>query len=89
MFYTCINTALGKHALMKEKRIKRDHQPNWFSTVIKVAIRERNHCKSKGDHDRYKLLRNKTASLIEKSINANFSMRQSRKIKIPKLFGKI
>ena len=67
VFYNCVNFALKKHAPVKEKRIKHDHQPAWYSNEIKALIRERDYCKRKGDHGRYKLLRNQITSLIKKS----------------------
>jgi len=42
MFYSILNRVLSKHAPIKEKRVKREHQPDWFSDEIKkVNTRER------------------------------------------------
>ena len=67
IFYNCINFTLNKHAPIKEKRIKREHQPNWYTDEIKNAARERDYHKRKGNHDQYKILKNKTSFLIKKS----------------------
>ena len=52
-----------------------------------MAILERNYCKSKGDHDRYKLLRNKTASLIKES-KREFFNEAIKENKNPKIIWK-
>jgi hypothetical protein len=43
-FYSVLNEVLAKHALMKEKRVKREHQPDWFTDEIKKTINLRNKC---------------------------------------------
>ena len=57
---------LSKHAPIKEKRVKREHQPEWFSDEIKKLIHERDYLKKKGYHDKYKILRNKVSAFIKK-----------------------
>ena len=71
----------------KEKRVKYEHQPDWFSTEIKSIIQERDHCKKKGNHDMYKILRNKSSYLIKKSKRDFFN--SVRRIKIQHIYGKI
>jgi hypothetical protein len=34
-FYFILNEVLAKHAPMKEKRVIREHQPDWFTDEIK------------------------------------------------------
>ena len=58
---------LSKHAPIKEKRVKREHQPEWISDEIKKLIHERDYLKKKGYHDKYKILRNKVSAFIKKS----------------------
>ncbi len=55
------------HAPIKEKRIKRDRQPDWFTDEIKSLIYagDRFH-KSKNVHQ-YKILRNRIFSMIKKN----------------------
>ena len=55
---------LSKHAPIKEKRVKREHQPDWFSDEIKMLIHERHYLKK---NDKYKIQRNKVAAFIKKS----------------------
>jgi hypothetical protein len=64
---------LKKHATIKEKRIKREHLPEWFTDEIKYIIHEidkyriRDYYHNVGKYDQYKLLRNKIPSMIKKS----------------------
>ena len=67
LLYDCINLTLSSHAPLKEKRIKRDQQPNWFTNEIKSYIRDRDYHKQNGNFDKYKILRNKTRTLIKRS----------------------
>ena len=67
ILYTILNTTLAKHAPYKEKRIKRDSQPLWFTDEIKYAIRKRNEYHMTHKFDEYKMQRNKVQSLIRKS----------------------
>ena len=65
--FNTIQSVLDKHAPIKEKRIKRDHQPEWVTDEIKSLMYQRNKCHKNGLFDQSKVLRNKTASLIRKS----------------------
>lgn len=67
VFYNCINNVINKHAPIKEKRIKHDHQPEWLTHEIKICMRDRDYHKQKGNFNTYKVLRNKTAALIKRS----------------------
>ena len=67
LLYDCINVTLSSHAPLKEKRIKRDQQPNWFTNEIKSYIRDRDYHKQNGNFDKYKILRNKIRTLIKRS----------------------
>jgi hypothetical protein len=71
-FCFVLNEVLAKHAPMKEKRAKREHQHDWFTDEIIKTINLRNKCHNKGDVDQYKILRNKVTPLIRMAKN-NFS----------------
>ena len=88
MFYSILNRVLSKHAPIKEKRVKREQQPDWFSDEIKKLIHERDYLKKKGYHDKYKIQRNKVTALIKRA-NVIFITELLKKIKIQNFFGKI
>jgi hypothetical protein len=67
IFYDILNKTLSKHAPIKEKRVKYEHQVDWFNEEIKTSIRERDYYKKIGNHSQYKTLRNKIPTLIKKS----------------------
>ena len=71
--FNTINSGLDKHAPIKEKRIKRDHHPEWVTAEIKSFMYQRNKCHKNGLFDQFKVLRNKIASLIRKSKRNNFN----------------
>ena len=62
-----ITSVSDKHAPIKEKRIKRDHQPEWVTDEIKSLMYQRNKCHKNGLFDQFKVLRNKIAPLKTKS----------------------
>ena len=59
MFYDIVKSVLNVHAPLKQKRIKRAHQPNWLNEEIKDLMYERDKAHKDGKHERYKILRNK------------------------------
>ena len=67
LFYEKLHSVISKHAPLMQKRVKRLVQPGWFNENIKQLIHKRNYFYKKKDWDNYKLLRNKTTSLIRKS----------------------
>ena len=67
MFYSIINDILSKHAPVKEKRVKRYVQPEWFNEEIKCAINKRNTLHKLKKYDEFKMQRNLVSSLIRKS----------------------
>ena len=67
LFYNILNGVLSKHAPIKEKRIKRTHQPGWFNNNIKQLIHERDRLKRNGDYKKYKMHRNLVSCRIKKS----------------------
>ena len=73
VFYSILNQLLSKHAPIKQKRVKRDNQPDWFTEEIKKSIYERDKCHRNGKFNEYKSLRNKTTALIKKSKKAFFN----------------
>ena len=61
-----IQSALNKHAPMKEKRVKSDILPGWFTDDIKDAIKERDKLKYSHKWSEYKIKRNQVTHLIKK-----------------------
>ena len=66
-FYDIVNNTLSNHAPLREKRVKRDHQPDWFTDDILATIHDRDKCRKSGKIDQYKILRNKACSMIKRS----------------------
>lgn len=67
VFYSIFNAVLSNHAPMKEKRIKRPHQPGWYNDEIRKARLMRNKFHTKKDWKQYNYWRNKTTQLIKDS----------------------
>ena len=67
LFYEIVNNILEKHAPIKEKRVKRNVQPGWFTDEIKHIINERDKCHKNKNFIQYKILINKATSFIRKS----------------------
>ena len=55
------------HAPIKNKRVKRAKQPEWFNENILQAIYDRNKAKSLGDIPLYKTTRNNVLKLIKEA----------------------
>jgi hypothetical protein len=49
------------------KRVKKTHQPKWFTTEIKNTILNRDKLKNSGNYFQYKFWRNKVVSMIRKA----------------------
>jgi hypothetical protein len=47
MLYNVLNHILSLHAPIKERRIKRDHQPEWFTDELKSLMHKRDNCHRK------------------------------------------
>lgn len=62
-----IRETVARHAPFKEKRIKHDFQPKWFTDDIKKMIFERDKCHKNKQFEKYKVLRNKVTAAIRKS----------------------
>ena len=73
LLYKILNLSLQKHAPVKSKRIKRKHQPGWFSDEIKQARIIRDKHKYKKEWDLYKTWRNKCIALIKKNKKTFFN----------------
>ena len=65
--YNVLNNILSHHAPIKEKRIKREHQPEWFTDELKSLMHKRDNYHRNRDIDQYKILRNKITYLIKKN----------------------
>jgi hypothetical protein len=55
---------VDKHSPWREKRVKRQKQPDWLTNEIMQCIAMSNHFKSLNDMVNYKTLRNRCVSLI-------------------------
>ena len=66
-FCDILNNILSMHAPLKVKRIKRDHQPEWFTDEIRSLIYKRDICHKNRNIQEYKSLRNKISSIIKKN----------------------
>ena len=64
--YNIINDTLSKHAPFKEKRIKKEVQPEWFDNEVKTAIYTRNILKQNRQFTEFKIQRNKIYAMIRK-----------------------
>ena len=52
---------------MKEKRVKRNKQPEWFNDDILKQMAIRDHFKQKGEEEQYRVARNRTVDMINKA----------------------
>ena len=87
LFYEIVNNILEKHAPIKEKRVKRNVQPGWFTDEIKHIINERDKCHKNKNFIQYKILRNKATSFIRKS-KINFFNQAIKENKTPSYLWK-
>ena len=63
-WYNLYLEVVDKHLPWREKRVKRQKQPDWMTNEIMQCIALRNHFKSLNDMVNYKTLRNRCVSLI-------------------------
>ena len=56
---------VDKHVPLKQHRVKHKNQPQWLSSEILDAMKCRDRHKSLGNHDEYKVWRNKVIKLIQ------------------------
>ena len=87
-FYNCLNSLLMEHIPIKEKRVKKPKQPDWFNDEIKNAIYTRDQFKRSCNWNMYKIWRSKVTSLIKKKANEIFSTRPWRTDPTKKSYGK-
>ena len=87
LFYEIVNNILEKHAPIKEKRVKRNVQPGWFTDEIKHITNERDKCHKNKNFIQYKILRNKATSFIRKS-KINFFNQAIKENKTPSYLWK-
>ena len=55
---------VNKHALLKQHRVRKKHQPEWLSPEIIDSIKERNKHKINGNRNSFIFFRNKVSSMI-------------------------
>ena len=70
---TIILKVLNNHAPLKNKRVKKETQPEWFNDDIKAAIKQRDFNHKLKNWNQYKHWRNKTNSLIQNAKRDFFS----------------
>ena len=58
---------VDKHVPLKQHRVRHKNQPQWLSSEILDAMKCRDRHKSLGNHDEYKVWRNKVIKLIQNS----------------------
>ena len=58
---------VDKHMPLKQHRVRHKNQPQWLSSEILDAMKCRDRHKSLGNHDEYKVWRNKIIKLIQNS----------------------
>ena len=56
---------VDKHVPLKQHRVRHKNQPQWLSSEILEAMKCRDRHKSLGNHDEYKVWRNKVIKLIQ------------------------
>ena len=66
-------TVFDKHARIRQKRVKRETQPEWVNDEIQTAMKQRNKYHGLKDRRQYKYWRNRTTALIRKSKKIFFS----------------
>ena len=63
-WYKLFNEVVDKHIPFKQRRVKHQTQPKWFSPEIGDAIKNRDSLKSQGKETEYKTARNEVTKLI-------------------------
>ena len=53
-FTNTFNNIVNKHAPLRQKRVRRQYQPQWFNQEILLAITLRDRLKRDGDEDGYR-----------------------------------
>jgi hypothetical protein len=67
ILYDTLYRLLSKFAPTKIKRVKRLHQPGWFSEEVKIARKTRDKFKANKQWTEYKIWRNKYLAIIKKN----------------------
>ena len=67
VWYNLFNGVIDKHLPWKEKRVKRDKQPEWMTDEILQSMSQRDHFKSINDMDQYKTARNHCVTFIKEA----------------------
>ncbi len=58
---------LDKHAPLREKKVKRNKQPEWMNEDILQHMSKCDHYKEIGDEERYRASRNRTVEMIKQA----------------------
>jgi len=67
LFIKLFSNVLNSHAPIKQKRVKRIQQPDWFNNNISFAIKQRDYAKKVNNSQQYKFWRQKVKSTVTKS----------------------
>ena len=65
MFNDLLLTVINRHARIKQKRVKKQTQPEWITQELLNAIHTRDYLHKKKDFEKYKLWRNKVKEMIK------------------------
>ena len=72
-FFDIFNSVLSTHAPQKQKRVKRQKQPNWINEETLMAMKIRDQFKEAKNNTQYALWRNKVKTLIRKAKAKSYS----------------
>ncbi len=67
IFYKHFIDVLDKHAPLREKRVKRNKQPEWMNEDNLQHMSQRDHYKEIGDEESYRASRNRTVEMIKQA----------------------
>ena len=73
VLYSMLNHVLKNHAPFKIKKVKRAHQPGWYSEEIREARKIRDKYKLNKNWEQYKVWRNKCNSIVKNSKKTFFN----------------
>ena len=88
IFNSMFKQVLDSHAPLRTKRVKHEHQPDWFNEDIANAIKLRDAAKEALDNELFKYWRGRVKSLIKNAKKSFYSQNINIKEKNPKKLWK-
>lgn len=88
-WYTLFINTVNKHAPLKTQRVKYKTQPDWITSEILDAMKERDNHKKHGNIEEYKALRNNIATLINLAKKSTYENKIETGKDYPKSIWKI